>query len=339
MVNAKYAWDNYTLYWSKSETTYGVPTNTTTNLAADVYYQFPMHHQNKIVVKRVRKKYHKHISGITDEGSTGNEGYEALEITLTGNMCNLDMLHFACKHCDNSGASSPYTHDTITSDPRLNTTSFPIIARQENSGADVLKLFTGCIVKNWWLDWEQGGIVQLSVVIELGREWTGFELTTWPQKPMNPFGPSELLGIWWKKATTEYDGYISRFHFEWNDRAKLDIYDIHPVDFSYGPRSVFIDFDFVSKYQTDWTDSQDKTNFDLHNRDIDFYIPLVKTAGNDEVLILMEKLCWIKTNIYPDFSHNEMYEKRKYTMGMDTDETDYKTTITIHDANEATRFT
>jgi len=337
MVNAKYAWDEYTLYWSKSEATYGVPSNTTTNTNSDVYYQFPMQHQNRIVVRRVFKRYHKHISGLTDEGATGHEGYEPLEITLTGPMYNLDMLFFCCKHCDNSGASAPYTHDTITTDPRVNTTSFPIIARQENSGADVLRLFTGCTVKNWWLDWEQGGIVQLSVNIELGREWTATELNAWPSKPTQTFGPSEIVGKWWKKATVAYDGFISRFHFEWNDRSKLDIYDLHPADFSYGPRSVFIDFDFVSKYNTDIADSQDKTNFDAHNRDIDFYIPLIKTASNDEVLITMEKLCWIAPPI-GNFSHNDMYEKRTYKMGMDSDETGYKTTILIHDSNDATRF-
>ncbi|MCK5644631.1 MAG: hypothetical protein KAJ19_27785 [Gammaproteobacteria bacterium] len=337
MVNAKYAWDEYRLYWSKSEAAFGVPTDTTTNLAADVYYQFPMQHQNRIVVRRVRKRYHKHISGITDEGSTGHEGYEPLEITLTGPMLNFEMLHFCCKHADYDDANDPvFEHDTITSDARLNTTSFPIIARQENSGADVLKLFTGCMVKNWWFDWEQGGLVMLSINIELGREWTAVELDAWPDKDTQPFGPSEISKTF-KKATVAYDGYISRIHFEWNDRAKLDIYDIHPVDFSYGPRSVFIDFDFVSKYNTDIADSQDKTNFDLHNRDIDITISLVKTATSDEVLIEMHKLCWI---LHPtgDFSHNEMYEKRTYRMGMDTDETGYLTSITIHDANDATRY-
>jgi len=338
MVNAKYAWDEYRLYWSKSEGTFGVPTDTTTNFAADVYYQMPNQHQNRIVVRRVRKQYHRHISGLTDEGATGVEGYEPLEITLTGPMYNMDMLLFCCKHADNSGASAPYTHDTITTDPRINTTSFPIIARQENSGADVLKLFTGCTVKSWWLDWEAGGLVNLSVNIELGREYTATELTVWPQKNTNPFGPTEVTGKYWKKATVAYDGWISRFHFEWNDRSKLDIYDIYPVDFSYGNRSIFVDFDFVSKYNTDIIDSQDKTNFELHNRDIDFYIPLVKTTATDEVLILMEKLCFIKPPS-GDFSHNEMYEKRKYVLGMDSDETGYKTTITIHDSNPATRFT
>ncbi len=337
MVNAKYAWDEYRLYWSKSETNYGVPTNTTTNLNTDIYYQFPMEHQNRIVVRRVYKRYHRHISGITDEGATGHEGYEPLEITLTGPMYNLDMLHFCCKHADNSGpVSDIYTHDTITTDPRVNTTSFPLIARQENSGADVLKLFTGCAVKNWWIDEEQGGLAMLSINIELGREWTATELNAWPAKNTQAYGPSEIIKTF-KKATNAYDGYISRFHFEWNDRAKLDIYDIHPADFSYGPRSIFIDFDFVSKYQTDIADSQDKTNFDLHNRDIDITLDFVKTAAEDETKISMEKLCWIAPPT-ADFSYNEMYEKRTYRMGMDTDETGYQTTITQKDKHDATRF-
>ena len=334
MVNAKYDWVNYTLYWSKSGSI--TPTNTTTNLAADVYYQMPMEHQNRIVVRRVRKVYHRHISGVTDEGATGHEGYEVLEITLTGPMYNLDMLFFCCKHADNSGpVSTIYTHDTITTDTRVDA-QFPIIARQVNSGADVLKLFTGCIVKNWWIDHEQGGLAQLSVQIELGREWTATELTAWPAKNTQPYGPSEITKTF-KKATVAYDGYISRFHFEWNDRAKLDIYDLHPIDYSYGPRSIFLDFDFVSKYLTDYTDSQDKTNFDLHNRDIDIVLSFIKTTAADEVIISMEKLCWIAATT-ANFSHNEMYEKRTYRMAMDSDETGYQTTITQKDKHDGTRF-
>lgn len=334
MVNAKYDWVNYTLYWSKSGSI--TPTNTTTNLAADVYYQMPMEHQNRIVLRRVYKRYHRHISGLLDEGATGHEGYETPEITLTGPMYNLDLLFFCCKHADNSGpVSTIYTHDTITTDGRVDA-QFPIIARQVNSGADVLKLFTGCIVKNWWIDWEQGKLAELSVQIELGREWVATELTAWPVKNMRPYGPSEISKTF-KKATVAYDGYISRFHFEWNDRAQLDTYDLHPVDYTYGHRSVFVDFDFVSKYTTDITDSQDKTNFDLHNRDIDITLDFVKTADADEVKISMEKLCWIAPPT-ANFSHNEMYEKRTYRMGMDSDESGYKTTITQKDTHDGTRF-
>lgn len=339
MVNYKYALDGYNLYWSVKEGTFNTPTDSgnDTNLAADVYYWFGMEHQNNIVVRRVRKHYHRHISGNTDEGSTGHIGYEPSMITLTGPMWDLGMLYLLCKHADNAGASAPYTHDTITSDARLHDATFPIIARQQNTTADVLRLFTGCTVINWWIDWEQGGQAMLSVNIELGREWVGTELDVWPTKPTQPFGASEISKTF-KKATAAYDGYISRFHFEWNDRSKLDVYDIQAVDHSLGFRSVLIDFDFVSKYQTDWTDSQDITNFDLHNRDIDITLSFVRTAANDEVLIELHKLCWIAAS-NAGFTHNDFYEKRTYKMGMDVNETGYKTSIVIHDSNDATRFT
>ena len=48
MVNYKYALDGYNLYWSVKEGTFNTPTNTTTNLATDVYYWFGMEHQNNI---------------------------------------------------------------------------------------------------------------------------------------------------------------------------------------------------------------------------------------------------------------------------------------------------
>ena len=140
MVNYKYALEGYNLYWGDKETTFNTHSNTTTNTNTDNFYWFPCEHQNKIAVKRVRKRYHRHISGYVDEGSTGHEGYEPLMITLEGPMWNLDMLYFLCKHADNSGASAPYTHDTITSDARLHDCTFPIFGRQQNDGADVLKL-------------------------------------------------------------------------------------------------------------------------------------------------------------------------------------------------------
>jgi len=335
-MSYKYAWDNFYIYWSSKEATFNTPTNTTTNLAADTYYWFPMAHQNKVWVRRVRRPFHQHISGYTDEGLTGHEGYEPLELTLTGPMFNLDMLYFMCKHCDTSGASAPYTHDTITTDARLMDCSFPILVRQENAGADVIRLFTGCIIKRWYIDWEQNQQAILTMVIELGREWAGTALNTWPSKPNLPYGPSAITTAF-KKGGSAYTGYMSKFHFEWNDNAKLDFYDAEAADYSYGPRSIFIEFDWVPKTQTDWTDSQDKTNFDAHNRDIDIDLEFVRTADNDEVKINMEKLCWIAPPT-TDFTHNDYYEKRHYKMGMDSDETGYKTTITQKDSNDATRF-
>jgi len=340
----KNALDMYTLYWGDKEPIFNTPTNTTTNLDSDNYYWMPMEHQNNIFIRRPRKVYHRHISGITDEGSSGHEGYEVGEITLSGPMFNMDMLYQMCRDADNSGAATPFTHEFSTAvNDRQHDTTFPIIARQRKSGTDILLLFTGCVIKQWSISWNEREQLILTVTIELGREWTATALKTaavetWPTKPAFPFGPSEFTYTF-KKATVPYTGRLSRFLLEWNDRARLDVYDVQAVDYSYGHRSISIDFDWVAdSASADWTDSQDKTNFDLHNRDIDITLSFIRTAANDEVLIELHKLCWIIAAT-SDFTHNDFYEKRHYKMGMDSNEVGYLTSIVVHDANDATRFT
>ncbi len=339
---SRYTLDNYTLYRGSKEATINTPTNTTTNLAADVYYYLPIRTDSKIRIRMVPKYYNSYVQGKTDWGDRGFNGNEVMMLDISGPMWNFDMLQFCCKHCDTVGASDPYTHDTITTDARLESgVTFPILARLENSGADDHKLFTGCIVRNWNITWEEGGLVMLNMSIELGREWVGTALSAWPAKPAkNLMGTGEInsRAAMFKKGGAAYDGWVKKFKLSWNDNASLETYSgIYPSDFNYGQRDIQLEFDFVSKVVTDWDDAKDRTNFHLHNRDIDFNIELVRVAANDEWKFALEKLCWIKPPSM-DFSDKDYYETRHYIMGLDPDETGNKITITGKDAHDNTRY-
>lgn len=220
--------DNQQVFFSAKEATFNVPTNTTTNLAAQVFYNMPIRLRRTPYISLKKNRVVDYVGNVgPDPGYFGDHGYTEGTMTLSGDLVDLSLLYFLCKACtttDDSPAASYYTHVYASTTARTAPPpSFAIFYKLTNddSGQTKLRLYTGCVVQSFEISASEGGMVQGSITIAFSKIWAATALNAYPtESTLNSLDAGKGV-VTYTKATTAYTGKAIAWKIKYDDGTYL----------------------------------------------------------------------------------------------------------------------
>jgi len=280
------------------------------------------------ISKPLHTKHHVHGQG-PDEGYVKRHGRELpVKIRISGKLWNFNMLHQMVKASTTTGpASSIYTHTYVTTTAR-GTPSFQIYLELGHGTDPIAWEFMGCIVTSWEVSWSQNNTATLTLDIQAASQnlvddssYHYIDTNVPSSNASKALYSSDLVTFSWKKGGSAIDGRCKAFTFRWNDGYKIDRYHASNVAIKKGPREISVNF----TWEPEDTEAYDEAVAAVTDRDIDIDIEFVRTAGEDECKINMEKLAW------EDFGVGDISDytwEQDHTLLMNPAETGKKVTIT-----------
>lgn len=339
--------DNHQIYFSAKEATFNVPTNTTTNLAAQTFYPSPVKLRRTPYVTLKKNKVIDYVGNVgPDPGYFGDHGYSEGTITLSGELHDFSLMYFLCKACttaDDTPGAGQYTHTYASTTARTaSPPSFALFYKlvNDDSGQTKLRLYTGCVVQSCEISGTEGGMINASFTIAFTKLWEGTALNTYPTaQTTNIFDVGKAV-VSYTKATTAYTGKCINFTIRYDDGTYLHkaTGEEYPGEALNGRRKVTVTLNWMPHTKNHIDDVITTPLGATAASDLDITIKISRDTSTDYLEFAFEKV-WNTEYDDPDWDdRDKLSHKCTFICKSAAYETGAKYTITEVNALDDDRY-
>ena len=326
-----YFWnaENIGLYVSAKEATFGVPTNTTTNLAAQTFYTMWVKLTRAPVFFLKKNNVYEQVSGVgPDPTYAAQHGNQEGKMVLTGELYYLP-LYFLCKACTTTDNVYPatdteeppttvqagtYVHDYKTTTARAAAPpTFECFLKMVNdtSANNKFPLYVGCAITAMSISGSLNSPITATIEIIFKNVLAGTALSAYPSFPSyRAFYIDDAVMVY-AKGGSAYTGSLHAFTIEYRDGTYLhkpagQSTATEPLN---GPRLISIEITWAPKTVAHLNDTIFAQLDPATASDVDITLKISRNTTNDWIRFAFEKL-WSNDQSDPTYFMNYHLDHR-----------------------------
>lgn len=332
-MSYKYNAENIALYVSAKEGTFGVPTDTTTNLAAQTFYTFWLKLTREPIFYLKKNLVYEQVSGVgPDFNYLAIHGNQEGKMILTGELYYMP-LYFLCKACtttDNvypatdtedpptTAQAGTYVHDYKTTTARAAAVpTFECFLKMVNdTGANTRhNLYVGCTISMMSIQGALNSPIMGTIEIHFKNVVAGTTLSSYPAKipTYRAFYIDDAV-FTYTKAAAAYTGSVHDFTIVYHDGTFLHKASGQTTagEALKGPRQISVEFTFLPETVAFLNDILYSVLDPATASDVDLTIKISRNTTNDWLRFAFEKLWSVDQNDPGWFNNYYVNHKVKY---------------------------